>query len=91
MRWASSRRRRGKRSISLAVFFAPKAGIPEDPVTGSAHCMLVPYWERQLGKRHLEARQLSQRGGLLRCEAAGERVKIGGQATLYLIGTIELP
>ena len=68
--------------------FAPNAGINEDPVTGSAHCVLIPYWSKRLGKNKLTARQLSKRGGMLWCEDAGDRVIIGGKATLYLSGYI---
>ena len=71
-------------------FFAPAVGIPEDPATGSITCTLAPYWAARLGKRTLRARQLSPRGGELRCELAGERVKIAGQARLYLQGTIAM-
>jgi len=59
-------------------------------VTGSAHCTLVPYWAGRLGKTTLEARQVSARGGRLHCELAGDRVKVGGRAVLYLEGTIRL-
>jgi predicted PhzF superfamily epimerase YddE/YHI9 len=72
----------------VSRFFAPRVGVPEDPVTGSAHCVLVPYWAARLGKNHLHARQLSPRGGELWCELAGDRVKIAGYATLYLKGTL---
>lgn len=72
-------------------FFAPGVGIPEDPATGSITCTLVPYWAARLGKRTLRARQLSPRGGELRGELAGDRVKIAGQARLYLQGTIQIP
>ena len=68
--------------------FAPKIGIPEDPVTGAIHCSLIPYWAEQLGKDKLFARQVSKRGGELFCELAGERVKIGGQAVTFLEGEI---
>ena len=68
--------------------FAPKIGIPEDPVTGAIHCSLIPYWAEELGKQKLFARQVSQRGGELFCELAGDRVKIGGNATLFLKGEI---
>ena len=71
-------------------FFAPGVGIPEDPATGSITCTLAPYWAARLGKRALRARQLSPRGGELRGELAGDRVKIAGQARLYLQGTIEI-
>jgi len=75
----------------VSRFFAPLVGVPEDPVTGSAHCMLVPYWARRLGKRTLHARQVSARGGELFCEDLGERVIIAGHAAPYLEGTIEVP
>lgn len=71
-------------------FFAPSVGIPEDPATGSITCTLAPYWAARLGKPALRARQLSPRGGELRCELAGDRVKIAGQARLYLQGTIAI-
>jgi len=71
-------------------FFAPLAGVPEDPVTGSAHCTLIPFWSNRLGKKVMDARQLSSRGGILRCEDCGDRVKISGKAVRYLKGTIEL-
>ncbi|MGQ9369651.1 PhzF family phenazine biosynthesis protein [Azospirillum sp. ST 5-10] len=72
----------------VSRFFAPGRGVPEDPVTGSAHCMLIPYWAGRLGRARLEARQVSARGGALACELAGDRVKIGGSAVLYLEGHI---
>lgn len=74
----------------VSRFFAPWAGIPEDPVTGSAHCTLVPYWSKRLGKSTLHARQISQRGGELFCELRGERVLMAGAAVLYLEGHIQL-
>jgi PhzF family phenazine biosynthesis protein len=74
----------------VSRFFAPGDGIPEDPVTGSAHCTLIPYWSRRLGKSHLSARQISARGGELSCSLAGDRVKIGGRAVTYLRGEIEV-
>jgi predicted PhzF superfamily epimerase YddE/YHI9 len=74
----------------VSRFFAPAQGVAEDPVTGSAHATLVPYWAKRLGKRMLTARQLSRRGGLLQCALNGERVDIGGQAVTYLVGQIEL-
>ncbi|MGE4504116.1 MAG: PhzF family phenazine biosynthesis protein [Desulfovibrionaceae bacterium] len=70
--------------------FAPAAGIPEDPVTGSAHCTLVPFWAKRLGKTKLHAYQASARGGELFCEHLGDRIKMAGQATCYMIGTIIL-
>jgi predicted PhzF superfamily epimerase YddE/YHI9 len=74
----------------VSRYFAPGAGVPEDPVTGSAHCTLIPYWAKRLGKTSLEARQVSTRGGVIACEARGERVGIGGSAVTYLRGTITL-
>ncbi len=68
--------------------FAPRIGIPEDPVTGAIHCSLIPYWAKELGTNELFARQVSARGGELFCESAGDRVKIGGNAVLYLKGEI---
>lgn len=68
--------------------FAPKIGISEDPVTGAIHCSLIPYWAKELRKDQLFARQVSKRGGELFCELAGDRVKIGGNAVLYLKGEI---
>jgi PhzF family phenazine biosynthesis protein len=70
--------------------FVPAVGIPEDPVTGSAHCTLTPYWATRLGRTKLHARQVSARGGELWCEQAGARVKIAGHAVLYLHGEIEV-
>ncbi len=78
----------GDEADFVSRFFAPSVGVPEDPVTGSAHCTLVPYWARRLGKARLHARQISSRGGELHCEEDGDRVKISGRAVLYLEGTI---
>lgn len=78
----------GKDVDFVSRFFAPRAGVPEDPVTGSAHCSLVPYWAKRLGKTRLMARQVSARGGELRCEEKGARVLIAGRAVLYLEGII---
>jgi PhzF family phenazine biosynthesis protein len=74
----------------VSRFFAPRVGVPEDPVTGSSHCTLIPYWAGKLQKTSLHARQLSTRGGELFCELAGERVKIGGRAVAYVRGEIEV-
>jgi len=74
----------------VSRFFAPQVGINEDPVTGSAHTTLIPYWSNRLGKTTLLARQLSQRGGTIYCEMKGDRVKIGGKAIHYLSGEISL-
>ena len=74
----------------VSRFYAPAFGIPEDPVTGSAHCTLVPYWSKRLGKRAMFARQVSRRGGELWCEDRGERVVLQGECRLYARGEIEL-
>ncbi|RJP84238.1 MAG: PhzF family phenazine biosynthesis protein [Desulfobacteraceae bacterium] len=79
---------RGDRSDFVSRFFAPRVGIPEDPVTGSAHCVLIPYWAGVLGKNDLHAFQVSGRGGEVFCRLAGERVKISGKASLYMEGVI---
>ena len=71
-------------------FFAPKFGIDEDPVTGSAFCALVPYWSQRLGKQAMQARQLSQRGGAVQCRHEGEAVRLIGQVAPYLSGHIEI-
>ena len=80
----------GDQSDFVSRFFAPKVGVPEDPVTGSAHCVLIPYWAKALGKIELHAIQVSKRGGELFCRYSGERVKISGKAVLYLEGTITI-
>lgn len=72
----------------VSRFFAPDVGVNEDPVTGRAHCVLIPYWSKRLGKLSMTARQLSKRGGRLWCEDAGDRVMIGGKAILYMTGEI---
>ena len=72
----------------VSRFFAPAQGVPEDPVTGSSHCTLTPYWAERLGKAKLRARQISPRVGDLICELRGERVAIAGKCVLYLEGTI---
>ncbi len=74
----------------VSRFFAPKYGIDEDPVTGSAHCTLTPYWSEKLGKNKLHAKQLSKRGGELFCEVKNDRVNISGHASLYMIGQIKI-
>jgi len=81
---------RGQSADFVSRFFAPRAGVPEDPVTGSAHCTLIPYWAKRLSKPRLHAWQVSRRGGELFCEDNGDRVKIGGRAVLYSRGEIEL-
>ncbi|MCL2204851.1 MAG: PhzF family phenazine biosynthesis protein [Defluviitaleaceae bacterium] len=72
----------------VSRYFAPGEGIPEDPVTGSAHCLLAPFWGKRLGKETMKARQVSPRGGLLHCEVCETQVKISGHAIRYLRGEI---
>jgi predicted PhzF superfamily epimerase YddE/YHI9 len=87
--WAAIVTAPGENGIDfVSRFFAPAQGVPEDPVTGSSHTTLTPYWARRLGKTELEARQLSRRGGALRCTLKGDRVSIAGRAVLYLEGHI---
>ena len=74
----------------VSRFFAPGHGVPEDPVTGSSHCTLIPFWAVRLGKTSLQARQVSARGGELLCEHRGERVTIAGRAVLFAEGFIHL-
>lgn len=74
----------------VSRFFAPQSGIAEDPVTGSAHTTLTPYWADKLGKTEMEALQVSARGGVLKTKLIGDRVEIAGQVKLYLRGTIEI-
>ena len=78
----------GKNVDFVSRYFKPSYGLPEDPVTGSAHCALTPYWGQRLGKSQLHARQLSERGGELWCEMAGDRVTLKGNAVLTLRGTL---
>jgi PhzF family phenazine biosynthesis protein len=78
----------GREVDFVSRFFAPRVGVPEDPVTGSAHTKLTPYWSARLGKPVLSAIQLSKRRGRLRCGMAGDRVEIAGRAVPYLVGTI---
>jgi PhzF family phenazine biosynthesis protein len=73
----------------VSRFFAPASGIDEDPVTGSAHCALTPYWAEKLGKTTMVARQVSARGGTLKVRLDGDRVKLGGQAVTVLRGTLD--
>ena len=80
----------GNETDFVSRFFAPEVGVNEDPVTGSAHTTLIPYWSKRFNKNVLTAKQLSKRGGYLHCEYLGERVKISGQAVTYLIGEIEI-
>ncbi len=79
----------GEKVDFVSRFFAPSVGINEDPVTGSAHTALIPYWSQRLQKSTLLAHQISSRGGILYCEFLGERVKIGGKAVTYMEGTID--
>ena len=78
-------------NLSETAFFAPKCGIPEDPVAGSAHGILTPYWSKQLGKQRLAALQVSKRGGRLDCEMRGDRVRLSGGAVVFMRAEIEVP
>jgi len=80
----------GKEVDFVSRNFAPKLGIPEDPVTGSAHCELIPYWSKILNKKKLLAHQISDRGGKLYCTHNEDRVTIGGEAVTFLRGEIEI-
>jgi PhzF family phenazine biosynthesis protein len=80
----------GKECDFVSRFFAPNAGILEDPVTGSSHSTLIPFWSRRLGKTKMTAKQLSKRGGTLFCEELGDRVEIGGRTKCYLQGEIAI-
>src|SRR5690554_2413645 len=81
----------GEQADFVSRYFAPGIGIDEDPVTGSIHSVLTPYWAERLGKTSLQARQLSARGGELRCKLKGERVAIAGQAAFFMEGSVQLP
>ena len=74
----------------VSRYFAPAKGIPEDPVTGSAHCMLAPYWAGRLGKIAFRAFQASARGGEVTCRLAGDRVELEGSCVFYLEGQVEV-
>ena len=82
---------KGSEADFVSRFFGPRVGVNEDPVTGSAHTLLIPYWSAILKKNKMTARQLSIRGGELFCEHKGERVRIGGSAVTYLTGEILIP
>ena len=81
---------KGKEADVVSRCFYPGLGIQEDPVTGSAHCNIVPYWSQKLGKTKMECHQLSQRGGVLECELAGDRVLMSGKCVLFMQGTINI-
>ena len=74
----------------ISRYFAPAKGIPEDPVTGAAHCMLAPYWATRLGKTSFRAFQASRRGGEITCRLAGDRVELEGSCVVYLEGEVEI-
>jgi PhzF family phenazine biosynthesis protein len=80
----------GREVDFVSRFFAPRLGVPEDPVTGSAHCTLAPYWSKHLGKNDLAAEQVSARGGSLACRVVDDRVHIAGRAALYLRGFLNV-
>jgi len=81
---------RGTDADFVSRYFAPRLGVPEDPVTGSAHCSLIPFWAERLAKTELFARQVSRRGGELFCRLNGNRVSIGGNAKVYKRGELEV-
>jgi predicted PhzF superfamily epimerase YddE/YHI9 len=74
----------------VSRYFAPAKGIPEDPVTGAAHCMLAPYWANRLGKTVFRAFQASLRGGEITCRLSGDRVRLEGACVFYLEGEVEI-
>ena len=74
----------------ISRYFAPAKGVPEDPVTGAAHCMLAPYWARRLGKTEFRAFQALRRGGEIICRLAGDRVELEGTCVFYLEGEVEI-
>jgi predicted PhzF superfamily epimerase YddE/YHI9 len=80
----------GKDVDFVSRFFAPSGGIDEDPVTGSAHSQLIPFWSLKLGKKEMIAKQLSHRQGLLRCTHQGDRVTMAGQCVFYMKGRITI-
>ena len=80
----------GKNFDCVSRVFAPKIKVPEDPVTGSTHCLIAPYWSGRLGKKKITARQASARGGILYCEIFGERVKISGNAVLFSVADLKI-
>lgn len=81
---------KGENADFVSRYFAPSCGVLEDPVTGSAHCTLIPYWSKILGKKKMTAHQLSNRGGILECENSGDKIKISGKAKLFFEGKIYL-
>lgn len=78
----------GREENCVSRSFGPKCAVPEDPVCGSGHCHIAPYWAKRLGKETLQARQASHRGGRLLCRVQGERVTLSGRAVLYSVGEI---
>ena len=80
----------GKECDFVSRFFAPRVGVNEDPVTGSAHTALIPFWAGRLGRKKLYARQISRRGGELFCEDLGDRILISGRAVTFLVGELEV-
>lgn len=81
----------GEQADFVSRFFGPQSGVPEDPVTGSAHCILTPYWAKELGKTSFHAKQLSERGGDVWCELKGDRVELRGDAVTFMTGEIRIP
>ena len=80
----------GEKFDCVSRVFAPKIKIAEDPVTGSTHCLIAPYWSERLGKKKIVARQASSRGGILHCEVFGDRVKISGNAVLFSVADLKI-
>nr|WP_318528341.1 PhzF family phenazine biosynthesis protein [Nonomuraea gerenzanensis]SBP01398.1 Phenazine biosynthesis protein PhzF like [Nonomuraea gerenzanensis] len=80
----------GTETDFVSRFFAPRVGVPEDPVTGSAHCALAPYWSARFGRPSLVGAQLSARGGLVHVTHAGDRVHLAGRAVTVLSGTLHV-
>lgn len=89
-RWAVMATAPGDGVDFVSRFFAPRKGVPEDPVTGSAHCVLTPFWADRLGRTEFTARQISRRGGALACRLLGDRVELAGRVAPFLQGTIEI-
>lgn len=81
---------KGEKVDFVSRYFAPELNVKEDPVTGSSHSSLIPFWAERLEKQNMVAAQLSERGGVLYCENAGERVKISGKAVLYMVGELKI-
>jgi predicted PhzF superfamily epimerase YddE/YHI9 len=89
--WIADHEKLKIQSVAIVgAYFAPAKGIPEDPVTGAAHCMLAPYWAKRLGKTSFRAFQASRRGGEITCRLVGDRVTLEGACVFYLEGAVEI-